>query len=165
MHKHDPTARFLIMEIDRRVLDRWSVFEVVYNRNMQNDPDKDLKLKLPQGVSGEAVAQRGVCVADLETEHGPTFKLNKAQLDKTKDLTIVISMPIKRVRKMQDNTYTITDDIIGVVNIDSKLKGAHEAYQNTIIYEEDADNEGQPLLDIQIRNLREISERCSYIMS
>lgn len=165
LRKHDPTARFLIMEIDRRVLDRWSIFRNVFGRNMEGDSDKDLGLRVTQGVSGQAVARRGFCVADLEAAHGPTFNLDPGQLDKTKELTLVLSMPIKRTKKMPDGTYTLTDDIIGVVNIDSKMKGAYEFYQNTILYEGDFDDEGESLLDTQFRFLQESSGLCSYVMS
>ena len=164
LRRHDSTARFLIMEIDHRILDRWSVFRHVFGRNMGEDPDKDLGLKLTQGVSGQAVAQRGFCVADLEAAHGPTFNLDPAQLEKTKDLTLVLSMPIKRTEKLLDGSYKLTDDIIGVVNIDSKKEGAYEYYQSTILFEVD-DDEGQSLLDIQFQNLQEISRLCSYILS
>lgn len=165
LRHHDPTARFLIMEIEYRGLDRWSVFRHVFGRNMGTDPDKDLGLRLSQGVSGQAVAQRGFCVADLEAAHGPTFNLDQDQLEKTKDLTLVLSMPIKRTKKLPDDTYILTDDIIGVANIDSKKKGAYEYYLNTILYEADSDDEGQSLLEAQFRNLQEISQLCSYILS
>ena len=132
---------------------------------MKGAPDKGSGLKLTQGVSGQAVAQQGFCVADLEAKHGPTFNLTQAQLDKTKDLTLILSMPIRKTKKMPDNTYILTDDIIGVVNIDSRMKGAYDYYQNTILYDASTDEEGLSLLDTQFQNLQKIMVLCSYVLS
>lgn len=165
LHEHDPTARLNIMEIDQRFVDSWSVFEIVYGRGMAGDPDQGLRLKLNQGVCGQAVAQRAFCVANLEIPHGPTFNLDPDQLEKTKNLTLIMSMPIKRAEKMQDGTFILTDDIIGVVNIDSKREGAYDFYENTIVYGTDMETGGRSLLEMQTQVLRRISELCSYIMS
>jgi hypothetical protein len=83
LRRHDPTARLNIMEIDHRFLKSWSVFQMVYSRGMEGDPDHGLQLKLNQGVCGQAVARRAFCVADLEPVHGPTFNLDADQLEKT----------------------------------------------------------------------------------
>lgn len=161
--EYDQTARLNIMEIDRRFLASLSVFNIIYGRGMEGDPDKNLRLKLTQGVAGQAVAQQALCVANLETAHAPTFGLDADQVEKTKDLTLVLSMPIKRTEKMPDGSFALTDDVIGTVNIDSKRKDAHRFYETTFIYE----NDSAPvsLLDKQVVRLRQISELCSYIMS
>jgi len=52
---------------------------------------------------------------------GPIRALNKTQIEKTDGLSFVYSFPI---RQRDLGTDRITGKIIGVVNIDSKQKGA-----------------------------------------
>ena len=155
LREHDETARLNVMEIDRRFMNAWSVFDIIYSREMEGDSDKNLRLKLTQGVAGQAAARQGFCVANLEADHAPTFGLTLNQLEKTKNLTLILSMPIKRTMKMPDGSFTFTDDVIGVVNIDSKMKGAHRIYETTFLCEGDLSAVGSTLLDEQWKRLRE----------
>lgn len=152
------------MEVDRGLLPRRGKFEIVHPLRMEGEPDEDLELRLDQGVCGQAVSQRGFCVVDLETPHRPTFNLDAEQREKTEHLTLILSMPIKKAKRGRGGSVTLTDEIIGVVNIDSKMKGAYGFYDKTIIFEADQD-EGRSLLEKQTETLREISEVCSYVMS
>ncbi len=62
LRSHDSTARLSILEVDPALLGREAVFGTVYTLNMEDSPDKDLSLS--QGVSGQAVEQCEVTVAD-----------------------------------------------------------------------------------------------------
>jgi hypothetical protein len=146
------------MEVDPGLLGRWGKFEIVFSRGMENELDKDLRLKLSQGVCGQAVQQKDLCVANLEVPHSPSFGLDHGQRQKTQALTLIFSMPIKRARKMQDGTFALTDDIVGVLNLDSKMKDALVHYNSTVV-------DGLSLFDRQKRILGEISVVCSYIIS
>ncbi len=158
VRQHDPTARLNIMEIDPGLPGHPGVFRTVYTLGMEGDPDKDLGLEVSQGVCGQAVSQGEFTVADLEVPNGPTFGLTAEQLEKTAGLTLVLSMPVKKTRKMPDGSFTLTDEILGVINVDSKKEGAHAFYRTTQV-------DGQTLMDAQEETLQEISELCSYIMS
>jgi hypothetical protein len=165
LREHDPTAQLNIMEIDYRLIRSLSVFKVIYTLGMGDDPDKNPQLKLTQGVPGQAVARKGFCVADLESKHTPMFGLTADQYDKTKELTLVLSMPIKRTEKMPDGSFVLADDVIGVVNIDTKRPSAHMYYESIILYFNNGGSEGISLLDWQWRRMQEISELSSYILS
>ncbi len=67
-------------------------------------------------------------------------------------------MPIKRAVTGPDGKTNLTDEIIGVVNIDSGKPDPENFYKNTIV-------EGEPLLERQLTALREISEYCSRLLS
>ncbi|QIN81119.1 tyrosine-type recombinase/integrase (plasmid) [Rubrobacter marinus] len=112
------------------------------------------------GVCGQAVADGAFKAADLGLESGPTFGLDADQLAKTRGLTMVMSMPVKRARKLDDGTFALTDEIVGVVNVDSKRGGAYDFYRNTLV-----GPDRRSLLEEQEEVLGEISELCSYIMS
>jgi hypothetical protein len=163
LRQYDNTARLNIMEIDRGPWGLWGKFDIVFSRGMERELDKDLKLKLSQGVCGQAVQQKELVVANVETKQGgPAFGLDSEQLRKTQHLTLIFSMPIRRAKMSPDGTLTLTDDIIGVVNLDSKMPGA-EAYYNTT----------ETVTDAVVKSLRvrqeevlgEISEVCSIIVS
>lgn len=162
--QHDSSARLNVMEIDRGLLPRRGKFEIVHPLRMEGEPDEGLELTLDQGVCGQAVSQHAFCVANLETPHGPTFNLDAKQRERTKHLTLILSMPIKRAKRGRGGSVMLTDEIIGVVNIDSKMKGAYRFYDKTIVFETDEDD-GRSLLEKQTGTLQEISEVCSYIMS
>ena len=71
-----------------------------------------------------------------------------------------MSMPVKKARKLEDGTFALSDEIVGVINVDSKREGAYDFYRNTIV-----GAARRPLLEEQEEVLGEISELCSYIMS
>jgi hypothetical protein len=91
----DPTARLNVMEIDPVLPGREAVFRTVYALGMDGAPDADLGLSVSQGVCGRAVAEGEFTVADLEVEAAPSFGLSRDQLEKTSELTLVLSMPVK----------------------------------------------------------------------
>lgn len=102
----DPTARMNIMEIDPRLPGQEPVFRTVYALGMVGAADADLDLRISQGVPGRAVSEGEFTVADLEVEDGPTFGLTQDQLAKTSELTLVLSMPIKKTERLPDGTPT-----------------------------------------------------------
>lgn len=156
--RYDSTARLNVMEIDRDLLGEGGKFEIVYPLRMNGEPDEDLKLKLDQGVCGQAVSQQAFCVADLEVRHGPTFNLSAEQREKTSHLKLVLSMPIKKAEKRRGGNVVLADEIIGVVNVDSQKNGA-------LAYYEAEQLNGRSLIEVQAEVLRKVSEQCSYIMS
>lgn len=154
----DPTARLNILEVDPALPGQEATFRTVYTLNMEGAPDKDLSLSVSQGVCGQAVEQGEFTVADLEVKNGPTFGLDAEQLEKTKDLTLILSMPIKKTTSLPDGTFALTDEVLGVVNVDSRMAGAHTFYQ-------EEHRGGRPLIDDLEEELARISELCSFIMS
>lgn len=158
LHTHDPTARLNILEVDPALPGQEATFSTVYTLNMEGAPDKDLSLSISQGVPGQAVEQGEFTVADLEVKNGPTFGLDSEQLEKTKDLTLILSMPIKKTTSLPDGTFALTDEILGVVNVDSRMAGAHAFYR-------EKRRGGRPLMDEVEEELAKISELCSFIMS
>ena len=85
--------------------------------------------------------------------------LSEDQRAKTEELTLVLSMPVKKTESLPDGTPSITDEVLGVVNIDSKMEGAHEYYRSQA-YAPD-----MSLIDRQRTALGRVSELYSYIMS
>ncbi len=83
----------------------------------------------------------------------------------TKDLTLICSMPIRRVRKLSDDSRDITDEVIGVVNIDSKMPNASAFYRRSRVESTFSEAEEVSLLEEVQATLEKISETCSWIMS
>jgi len=158
LRTHDPTARLSIFEVDVRPFGP-DAFRPVFQLGMDGAPDLDLGLTTEQGVAGEAYRRADLTVADLALENGPDFGLTQEQLEKTRDLTLAISVPVKRARKLPDGTYALTDRIVGTVNLDSRLPDALAFYS-----EGPAEGGDGTLLDLAERELRKISELCSYII-
>ncbi len=69
-----------------------------------------------------------------------------------------MSMPVKSARRLPDGTPALTDEVVGVVNVDSKMTGARRFYDSSTV-------DGKTLLDVQKEVLAEASEFCSYLMS
>ncbi len=159
LRRFDPTARMSVMEIDPRLPGQEPVFGTVYALGMDDAPDADLGLGVSQGVQGRAVAQGEFTVADLEVEDGPTFGLTADQLQKTEDLTLVLSMPVKKTERLPDGTPSVADEVLGVVNVDSRMPGALKRYRAREVAP------GESALDHQEEVLRRVSRLCSYIMS
>jgi hypothetical protein len=159
LRRFDATARMNVMEIDPRLPGQEAVFKTVYALGMDGAPDADLGLRVSQGVCGQAVAQGEFTVADLEIEKGPNFGLSADQLAKTRDLTLILSMPIKKTERLPDGTPGVTDEILGVVNVDSQMPGAHGRYR------EETTGPGRSFFEQQEEVLESVSELCSYIMS
>ncbi len=131
--RHDSTVRLNVMEIDRGLLPGRGKFKIVHPLRMEGEPDEGLELRLDQGVCGQAVSQRGFCIAELGAQHGPTFNLDAEQREKTRHLKLILSMPIRRAKKGRGGSVTLTDEIIGVVNIDSKRRGALGYYRRVSV--------------------------------
>ncbi len=155
----DPTARLNVMEIDPRLPGQEAIFKIVYALGMDGAPDADLGLRVSQGVCGRAVIEGEFTVANLETENGPTFGLSQDQLEKTSELTLVLSMPVKKTERLPDGTPAVADEVLGVVNVDSKMPQAHRHYRERAVAT------GKTVMDRQEEVLRRVSELCSYIMS
>ena len=159
LRSFDPTARMNVAEIDPKLPLQEPVFRTVYALGMDGAADADLGLRVSQGVAGQAVAQGEFTVADLEVEDGPTFGLSADQLQKTEDLTLVLSMPVKKTERLPDGTPSVTDEVLGVVNVDSRLDGALGRYRTQ------AAAIDKTVMDRQEEVLGRVSELCSYIMS
>lgn len=159
LRRFDETARLNIMEMDSRLPFQRPVFKTVYALGMDNAPDADLGLDVSQGVAGRAVSQGDFTVADLEIEEGPTFGLSADQLAKTESLTLILCMPIKKTERLPDGTPSVTDEILGVVNVDSQMPGALARYRQR------SDDNDLSSLERQEEVLKSVSELCSYIMS
>ncbi len=135
LRKYDDTARLNILEI-RYLLPRkkWGRFRPIYQRYMEGAWDIHLGMRVDQGVSGEAVRTKRPCLGNLEDPNATAFLLEPEQQEKTKDLTVVFSYPIRRLKKLkEDDKFYPTDDIIGVLNIDSSKKGAYDFYNEQLI--------------------------------
>lgn len=152
----DDTARIMVLAVEPGPTDNSSMLRNVYSKHMEGDPDHHLDLDITQGVCGEAVTRNSFVAGDLEREHAPTYRLTEEQLEKTRDVTLVMSMPIVGVKIGDDGEPTTTDEVIGVINIDSKMGGAYGFYT-----EEKSDGS---LLDRQKKHMAAISEVGAYIM-
>jgi hypothetical protein len=160
----DSTVRLSIMELNWRLpWKKWGRFHMVYQLGMENAPDADLNLRADQGVrgvSGEAAHVRDVCIANLEDANSPSYRLTEEQRNKMKDLTLVFSVPIRKLKRGRDGQLYPTNEVIGTVNIDSKQSGALPFYRNNAV------QGGEPTLQGEVlKALREMSVVCSRIMN
>ncbi len=160
LREHDSTARLNIMEIDGLPLKQLRFLRIIYDLHVdKRDPDRGMKMRVWQGVAGQAAESGEFCYGDItDKEKGPPFNLNAEQRRKTKDVRLVLSMPIMEATQAGKDEPELSDKVIGVVNIDSKRKDAPDYYRNHIV-------DGRSLLDRQEQALREISEYCSFVMS
>lgn len=162
LRKYDDTARLNVLEISYRLpRKKWGKFKPVYQRHMQGARDIHLGMRVDQGASGEAVRTKRPYVGNLEAPDATSFLLDPGQQEKTEDLTVVFSYPIRRLkRSKEDGEFYPTDEVIGVLNIDSSRKGAYDFYaENTI-----------PGTDVTLRKevqsvQEEIALICSWILS
>lgn len=161
----DRTARLNVMEISWKLPKGRSKFKPIYTLNMEGDLDKDLNLKIYQGAAGAAFREKRFYVADLEDPNGPHYHLEETQTRLTEDLTLICSMPIRKVRKLSDDSRDITDEIIGVVSIDSKMSNARAFYERSRVESTFRTGEEVSLLEEVEVTLDKISETCSWIMS
>jgi hypothetical protein len=163
LKKRDTTARLNIMEahwwIRQRIgsinLPRLGRFEQIFGLEMEGHPDAGLGLWLNQGACGESLAKKELCIAELDREDCPLYGMSEDQREKTKGLTLVCSLPIRGMKRQRDGKFVYTDDIIGVINIDSRMMGAYKQYQDGHFL---GDNEHQTML-------HQLSGACSYILS
>lgn len=160
LRKEDPTARLNIMEIDGLPLRQFRFLRIIYGLYVdKNDPDRGMRLKVWQGVAGQAAESGQFCIGDISDKtKAPPFGLNAEQQKKTEDVRLVLSMPIKKVKQGGDGDPELTDKVIGVVNIDSKMEDAPDHYRNHMVGD-------KSLRDLQEEALRQISEYCSVVMS
>lgn len=161
----DKTARLNVMEVSRKLPRRRSEFRPIYTLSMEGDLDKEPGLKIHQGATGVAFRDKRFHVAALEDSEGPEYHLDERQLRLTKDLTLICSMPIRRVRKLSDDSRDITDEVIGVVNIDSKMPNARAFYGQSRVQSTFREGEEVSLLEEVEATLDKISETCSWVMS
>ena len=89
--------------------------------NMRQDSDRDLTFARGQGVCGEAFQEGEMTFSDLTTADLTTFDLNEDQMKASEELQFVLSFPI---RTIDLETGRLTNEIIGVVNFDSRTKGS-----------------------------------------
>lgn len=157
LRREDDTARIMVLAVERGPTDNSTMLRNVYSKHMEGDPDHHLDLNVTQGVCGEAVTDKSFVMGDLEAEHAATYRLTEDQKRKTKNLTLVMSMPIVGAKIGEDGEPTTTDEVIGVINVDSKMSGAYQFYTE--------EREGGSLLERQKKYLAELSEVGAYIMS
>jgi hypothetical protein len=160
LREHDDTARLNIMQIDGLPFRRTRFLRIIYHLHVsKEDPDRGMRMKLWQGVAGQAALSGEFCFGDIaDKEKGPRFNLDAEQQRKTQDVRLVLSMPILKAVQSDTDEPETSGKVIGVVNIDSKRKDALHFYRTLII-----DNE--PLMHHQEQALKEISEYCSFVMS
>ena len=102
--------------------------QIVWKSNMDYDADENLELTVNQGVCGLAFQEGQIKTADMTVEKPNTYNLNKEQIDKTKELKVIISCPIFQLNY---DTIKRTAKRIGVVNIDSKKSGSEIIINDT----------------------------------
>lgn len=159
LREYDETARLNIMEVGGIGPDSAKSLRIIYDLFVEPDhADKMMYMGYTQGVCGDAARKGDLCYADISDPKRPTFGLNAEQLKKTEHVTFVISMPIKKAMKDPSGKTYLTDEVVGVVNIDSGLPDAENFYKNKMI-------EGESLLDRQIKALQKISENYSRLLS
>lgn len=157
LREYDDTARIMVLAVEWWPTERASILRNVFSKYMEGDADKDLGLNVSQGVCGEAITDKAFVLGDLEAEHAATYRLTEEQKRRTADLTLVMSMPIMEATIGDDGQPSLTDKVIGVINIDSKRSDAYQFYTE--------EGENGSLLEQQKVYLAEISEVSSYIMS
>lgn len=91
--------------------------------NMQQQGDRDLVFTTRQGVCGEAFQSGEIAFADLTEADLESYNLNQEQIESTRQLRFVLSAPI---RALDPETKRLTNEVIGVVNIDSRTNGAEQ---------------------------------------
>jgi hypothetical protein len=160
LREYDDTARLNIMEIDGLPFRQTRYLRIIYDLHVdRRDPDRKMRMQIWQGVAGQAAMSGEFCYGDIsDKERGPRFNLNAEQLRKTKDVRLVLSMPIMRAVESGTDEPEIGDKVIGVVNIDSKRADALDFYRTLFI-------DYESLMHLQEQALREISEYCSFVMS
>lgn len=159
LRKYDDTARLNIMEVQGIGPDSSKQLNIIYDLFVDiGHSDKMIKMGYIQGVCGDAARKGESCYADISDPARPTFGLTPEQLKKTEHVTFVVSVPIRKAVTGSDGKTNLTDEIIGVVNIDSGRSDPENFYKSTMV-------EGKPLLERQLTALREISEYCSHLLS
>lgn len=161
LREFDETARLNVMQIGWRLpRGKWGRFRPIYQLNMEGARDMHLKLRADQGAASEAVRAKARCVADLEAPDAPLFRLDEDQREKTKDLTLIFSQPIMRLKRADDGDFFPTDEVIGVVNIDSSRADARAFYEGTTVHGKDLS-----LREEVERAQEEMALVCSWILS
>lgn len=159
LREYDDTARLNIMEVEGIGPDSAKSLKIIYDLYVEtHHPDKRMIMGYTQGVCGDAVRKGESCYADISDPSRPTFGLTPEQLQRTEHVTFVISMPVKRAVKGEDGEMYLTDEVIGVINMDSGQPDPENFYKTTEIGDES-------LLQRQLKALREISEYCSHLLS
>ena len=161
LREHDPTARLNIMEIDGLLpFKLFRSLKIIYDLHVKKeDPDRGMKMKIWQGVAGQAAVSGEFCYGDIsDKERGPRFNLNAKQQEKTSHVRLVLSMPIKKVVQGGRDEPEVSDKVIGVVNIDSQREDAFNYYQTLMV-------DYESLMYRQEQALKGISGYCSYVMS
>lgn len=161
LREFDDTARLNIMEIDWRLpRKKWGRFRSIYHLHMEGARDFDMGLRVNQGVAGEAVRTKAPYIGNLEAQDAPSFHLDPDQREKTKDLTLIISVPIDHLEMKADGEFHPSGEIVGVLNIDSKLENALAYYEGKVVT-----GEGTTLREETEEAMVAISLNCSWILS
>ena len=166
LREFDRTARLNIMKVEGFGPKSSKSLDIIYDLFVKPEhPDRFMEMGYMQGVCGDAARKGDPCYADISEPERPAFGLNAEQLKKTEHVTFVISMPIKKAVDGPDGQPRLTDEIIGVVNVDSGQRDPENFYKNTMIEDNSGAAKYESLLNLQIKALREISEYCSHLLS
>ena len=118
------------------------------SRTMELEGDKQMILTANQGIAGEAYRTGEIRAADF-TNTGPSnYNLNAEQLERTRNLKMVISCPIW---EYDHERQRFADKIRGVVNFDSKSHQSEKLVTDDIYFS-----------DLKER-IYAFSTLCSYI--
>lgn len=159
LREFDDTARLNIMEVGDVGSEGTKPLNIIYDLFVEDDhPDRWMEMDHTQGVAGDAVRKGAFCYADISDPDRPAYGLSPEQLRRTKNVTFVMSMPIRKAVTTPNGRTRLAGDIIGVVNIDSGQLNPENFYKNTPV-------EGESLLQRQTEALLEISEYCSRVLS
>jgi hypothetical protein len=138
LRSQDATARMNVMLV------RWSLFgrrlEPFWGCHMDGCNDSSLTLSMGQGVSGAACTEGDWVVGDFENNlcsvgnKGETFRdpnrnMRQDQRDACADLKLIFSYPVRRLKRAGSvGNVTPVADVIGLINIDSRMPGALQFY-------------------------------------
>lgn len=142
---HDSTARVNVMYVRRQ----WNFRRrlVFFDRqDLVAHPDHGLTLGIHQGVAGRAFCAKKWAIGDLESQilhlgtignikadvqtRDVSYGLTDEQQQATRDLKLIFSFPIRKLERVNGKDPEFTDDVIGVVNVDSRFVGAYKFYKS-----------------------------------
>lgn len=145
LKRQDDTARVNVMLVRRD----WNFSEHFWffdNEDLTDHPDEHLRLRADQGVAGKAYSNKKWAIGDLKnnklflgtigtsladrTEDSVSYGMTTQQMQQTRDLTLIISFPIRRLKQVNGNKLVFANDLIGVVNIDTKRDDALSFYDS-----------------------------------
>lgn len=137
----EPKARLNIMRVERSHWGLGSKHFVFFTSFYLDDDDESLDLSIQGGVAGAAYEYQRLAVGirdpspgTINLTNGTTLtdiarNLPQVSRDKTRDLTLIYSYPIRRLERDGAGRVKPTGTLIGVVNIDTKTANAFPLYQ------------------------------------